>query len=615
MDEGETVIPRRGRSAGLGTGTTNGNGSFSRDAVLREAIKLGVSPEDRARLETLARFAYATPGFRAVTPISLGEDRGRHAVFEVLYTPEGPTARPLDPTAPDTPLPVRGDRAVSTANGSAEAAAPAQADDDESSRPDESELRTVLAAAASHSPDLMGAFGATGRTMMWANDSLRAELGVPAWAEPPLVELLDDSSQGQFVVRVLPSLLSRGSWQGQLTLVGPDVEPIPSAVTIVAHHQADSGGHVLVMTAQPTRKPPPARRMRGADEHFEALVEHVSDLIAVIEPGGRVRYASPAASTMLGLEPGEVAGTPFMQLVHPDDVVDDVARLVRVDPEDGTGLPVALRLRSAEGGWRSIEAVVTDLTDNSAIKGYVLNGRDTTERVQANEMLSKLAYTDPDTGLPNRLRLLDRMTTMLESSTGRRSVSAIVIDLDDFRAVNESHGPRVGDALLSEIARRLVEAAGPDAVVGRLRSVEFAVAMPDVDDVNVAERAAESLRVIVARAFITEGHSARVTASIGVSVGTPASHADELLRHASRAAGEAKRSGGNSVVVWGEETARRENRRRAVEQRLHRVLTEGELRVDYQPIVVVDSCELIAAEALLRVRDREDELLNPAEFV
>ena len=69
------------------------------------------------------------------------------------------------------------------------------------------------------------------------------------------------------------------------------------------------------------------------------------------------------------------------------------------------------------------------------------------------------------------------------------------------------------------------------------------------------------------------------------------------------------------MVVWGEETARRENRRRAVEQRLHRVLSEGDLRVDYQPIVAIESGELVAAEALLRVRDREDELLNPAEFV
>ena len=74
-----------------------------------------------------------------------------------------------------------------------------------------------------------------------------------------------------------------------------------------------------------------------------------------------------------------MAGTPFMELLHPDDAVDQIGRLVRIDPDDGTGLPVALRVRSSDGTWRSIEAVVTDLTENPAIKGYVLNGRDTTE--------------------------------------------------------------------------------------------------------------------------------------------------------------------------------------------------------------------------------------------
>ncbi len=96
-----------------------------------------------------------------------------------------------------------------------------------------------------------------------------------------------------------------------------------------------------------------------------------------------------------------------------------MASLVHVDPDDGAGVPTSLRLQSSDGTWRSIEAVVTDLTANPAIKGYVLNGRDTTERVRAYEMLSQLAYTDADTGLPNRLRLLDRITDAARVPPGR----------------------------------------------------------------------------------------------------------------------------------------------------------------------------------------------------
>jgi len=131
----------------------------------------------------------------------------------------------------------------------------------------------------------------------------------------------------------------------------------------------------------------------------------------------------------------------------------------------------------------------------------------------------------------------------------------------------------------------------------------------------VAERAADALRIIVARPFSFDGQTARVTASIGIAVGSGTDAADDLLRRADQAATEAKTSGGNRIAVWGEETARREKRRRVVEERLQRVLTEGGLRVDYQPVVALDGGALVGAEALLRVRDHDDDVLNPAEFV
>jgi diguanylate cyclase (GGDEF)-like protein/PAS domain S-box-containing protein len=609
--EGDPVIPRRGRPTGLGQGHANGQATFARDSVLREATVLGVCPEDRARLETLARFAYTSPGFRAVSPVSLGADRSRQVLFEVRHTAEGPVARRIDGTgilsgstegARSGPAPRNnGDHA----NGGRPR--PAPSDDG---------LASLLCDAAEHSPALMATFGATGRKLLWANDSLRRQLQVPAWAAPPLIELLDDSSQGHFVVKVLPCLLRQGWWQGRLGMVGPDVDAVPVLASLVAQHTAAGARTALVLSAQVldgAGTGVPARR--DAEEHFAALVEHVSDLIAVIEPGGIIRYASPAASTMLGHAPGDLAGTPLVDLLHPDDQVDRIERLVQVDAQDGTGMPTGLRLRAADGSWRSIEAVVTDLTANPAIRGYVLNGRDTTERVRAYEMLSHLAYTDPETGLPNRLRLIDRLTTLLEDPTRTRPLAVLVVDLDDFRTINSSHGPRLGDALLGEIAHRLVEGAGADAVVARLRSVEFAVTLPDVREPNVAERAADALRVIVARPFTFEGQTARVTASIGIAVGTGTDQADDLLGRAGQAATEAKQSGGNRIAVWGEETAKREKRRRVVEQRLQRVLDEGGLRVDYQPVVALDGGALVGAEALLRVRDHDEEVLNPAEFV
>ncbi len=606
-------MPRRGRPTDLGQAHGNGQTGFARDQVLREATLLGVCPEDRARVETLARFAFASPGFRAVTPVSLGQDKSRQVLFEVRHTPEGPVARRIDGSglaADGSDASARSGSAPRSGRDGLESARRRAVDTDPAAQ-----LASMLADAGAHSPALMATFGATGRQMLWANESLRRQLQVPAWAAPPLIELLDDSSQGHFVVKVLPCLLRQGWWQGRLTMEGPDVDAVPVLASLVAQHSSAGARTALVLSAQVLDATPPAPVQRSAEEHFAALVEHVSDLIAVIEPGGNIRYASPAAATMLGHEPGDLAGVALVDLLHPDDALGGIEELVQIDPNDGTGVPTGLRLRAADGTWRSIEAVITDLTANPAIRGYVLNGRDTTERVRAYEMLSRLAYTDQDTGLPNRLRLLDRITTLLEDPARTRPLAVLVVDLDEFRAVNATHGPHLGDALLAEIAHRLVEGAGADAVVARLRSVEFAVTLPDVREANVAERAADALRVIVARPFSFEGQTTRVTASIGIAVGSGRVEADELLRQAGQAATEAKRNGGNRIAVWGEETARREKRRLVVEERLQRVLFEGGLRVDYQPIVALDGGALVGAEALLRVRDHDDEVLNPAEFV
>ncbi len=175
-------------------------------------------------------------------------------------------------------------------------------------------------------------------------------------------------------------------------------------------------------------------------------MEHVSDLIAVVEPGGTIRYASPAATTMLGYEAGELTDTALIELLHPEDQTDDIASLVRVD-EDGNGEPVSLRLLASDGSWRFIEAVVSDLTANTSIGGFVLNARDVTDRVKAYEKLTDFVYNDHDTGLPNRLRLVDRLTTLLETETPG-GTAVVLVDLDGFRVVNEAHGNAAGDALL-----------------------------------------------------------------------------------------------------------------------------------------------------------------------
>ncbi|HEX7444410.1 MAG TPA: diguanylate cyclase, partial [Acidimicrobiales bacterium] len=552
-----------------------------REAALREASQIGVCREDRAQLETLARCASASRDFHAVITVRLEARESDTARFEVLHTDEGLVIRlltdmagPGDPTPqPDSPPP------ITTPAG----AGP---------MPDIPEL---LALVADESPDLMATFAPISWQVQWANPAIREALQVPSWASPPLVELLDERSQGHFVVKVLPDLLRQGWWHGVLHLVGPDVEAVTTSATLVAHRRANGEIAALVLSAQRTR--PPVTRVPARHDQFGALVEHVSDLIAVVEPSGAIRYTSPAAATMLGYSSAELAGRSLVDMVHPDDRPEDLASLVHLD-EDGTARPVSLRLESHDGTWRFIEAVVSDLTANASIGGFVLNAQDVTARMHAQESLSALAFLDADTGLPNRLRLIDRVTTQLDDGAPG-GLAVAVIDLDGFRLVHETRGAGAADGLVKQVGARLAEAAGAGSVVARLRSDEFAVSLADVAEAGVAMRAADALRVALSHPFEDQNGSVHLTASVGVSVATSSSTAEELLTRADRAAIVAKQGGGNRTEMWDEDTAERESHRHEVDTRLRTIVEEETLSVHYQPIISLADGSITGAEALL----------------
>ena len=119
----------------------------------------------------------------------------------------------------------------------------------------------------------------------------------------------------------------------------------------------------------------------------------------MVDPDGTIRYVSPTVSRTLGHAPGELDGADLMALVHPDDVPTDLLALAQPD-EQGIGSPVVMRVRTSEGSWRHLEVIVTDLTQNPAIGGLVLNARDVTDRVVAARQLASRAFTDPLTELP-----------------------------------------------------------------------------------------------------------------------------------------------------------------------------------------------------------------------
>jgi len=239
------------------------------------------------------------------------------------------------------------------------------------------------------------------------------------------------------------------------------------------------------------------------------------------------------------------------------------------------------------------------------------------ERFSAEERMRHLALHDPLTGLPNRDLAADRLAVAL-SRRGRRpgQVAVLLMDLDDFKVVNDSLGHAAGDKLLTTVAPRLQAALRPEDTVARIGGDEFLIVCDGADSARTPSMLAERVLHAAREPVMLESGERFVTASIGIAVADRAdADADALLRDADAALYRAKELGRNRYELFDESLRKRAMTRLQVESELRRALDNGELRVFYQPIVDLATRRALGVEALVRWQHPERGLLEPVEFV
>jgi diguanylate cyclase (GGDEF)-like protein/PAS domain S-box-containing protein len=273
---------------------------------------------------------------------------------------------------------------------------------------------------------------------------------------------------------------------------------------------------------------------------FAALVEHSTDVITITDRVGCLRYASPAFGSVLGYAPEERIGRSLFEDIHPDDRAAVVR--TRSDLQPGASRTLRYRHAHADGGWRWVEATMTDHTTDPSVGGIVTNTRDVTEQVEALDRLAHEATHDSLTGLANRTLLEERLNQALGAAQRHGEIiAAVFVDLDHFKDVNDTLGHHGGDLLLVQVAERLLRTARRDDTVARLGGDEFVV----IGSVGSDEAACELARRVHAafhEDFDLVGTPLRATASVGVA--TTASAGDHALLDAADAALYAAKAAG-----------------------------------------------------------------------
>ncbi|MBI3897732.1 MAG: EAL domain-containing protein [Gammaproteobacteria bacterium] len=269
--------------------------------------------------------------------------------------------------------------------------------------------------------------------------------------------------------------------------------------------------------------------------------------------------------------------------------------------EDGTRVPVLMGMALLEGSRKQAVAFVLDLT----------------ERKHAEERIRYLAQHDALTGLPNRLLFRDRVSqAIVQARRAGRAVAVMFVDLDRFKDINDSLGHPVGDRLLRITARRLQRCLRQGDSVARLGGDEFVISLPDLvnddDVVLIAGKILESLR----RPFLVDKQELHVTGSIGISLyPNDGEDVEALMRAADTAMYHAKEHGRNNYQFFTPRLNEAAQRRLIIANRLYHALDRHELFLHFQPQVDLRSGRIFAAEALLRWRQPDDEVISTSEFV
>jgi diguanylate cyclase (GGDEF)-like protein len=377
---------------------------------------------------------------------------------------------------------------------------------------------------------------------------------------------------------------------------------------------------------------------RESSRSLRELASRTSDVVLVCDLDGVISYASRAVGDY-GYAPGDLTGRRLLDFVHPEDrgAVLTASRLAlggraadqAADQAAGHGgapgsagrFPA--RVRAADGTWRHVESTVLRYQVPGAPRQIMVTARDVSDQVALRQQVAHLTFHDGLTGLPNRAYVEERARDVLRDATATRRIGVIFLDLDRFTAVNDSIGHGAGDLVLAQAARRLRATVPVHDTVARWGSDEFAVLVENASSpAELAELAERLVGAIAAEPFRVAGQQIALTASVGLALagrdsGTPDHPADPtglVLRNADVAMSRAKEAGGDRAEVYAAHMHADVVRRLEIVTGLQRAISNGELTLQYQPIVELATSRVVGAEALVRWW-RDGEVVAPREFL
>jgi diguanylate cyclase (GGDEF)-like protein/PAS domain S-box-containing protein len=368
----------------------------------------------------------------------------------------------------------------------------------------------------------------------------------------------------------------------------------------------------LVIAHDVTEQRRAEQRLRDSEARYRLLFERNLAGVYRTTVEGRVLDCNEAFARIFGFDSREEMLKQSARALYFDSEERDRVIAMLRDQKSITNHEARMRRRNDTAVW-----VLENMTlleggsEPGVIEGTII---DITERKYAQEQVEYQAYHDVLTALPNRSLFRDRLNLALaHARRNSRTVAVMFLDLDEFKAVNDSLGHTVGDRLLQAVASRLIASVRSEDTVARMGGDEFTILLPDVGDGRGASTVARKVLESVAEPVLIDEHMLRITPSVGIAL-FPGDGFDPetLLRNADRAMYRAKQLGRNNYQYA---TPPPFDDRYSIQRRLGEGLASKQFVLHYQPVVEIATGKASTVEALLRWNDPERGLQQPESFL
>jgi diguanylate cyclase (GGDEF)-like protein/PAS domain S-box-containing protein len=360
---------------------------------------------------------------------------------------------------------------------------------------------------------------------------------------------------------------------------------------------------------------------RTSSKRYKALFETAGIPIIVLNQNFCIKQWNTAAEFLFGYVRDEVVGRNYIDMFIPENMQDETAwKFTKVIKSGVSKASLESKIISYDGFSHTMLWNINHLSDadeDPRLGQVLLIGQNISEIRKTQNQLHYLAHYDALTDTANRRLFEDRCKQAIQSAIRHKhSIALIGLDIDHFKRINDTLGHDAGDQFLVSLAKRLKQCIRKEDTVARLGGDEFAILLSNISGQEGAEKAARNILEVITQPVNIKGNDLIITSSIGITLcPSDGSEYAELLKNSDMAMYRAKKAGRNNIQFYSPEMNDEMRRQLSIEQDLRVALQENQFRLYYQPIIDIETGEVLALEALLRWVHPEKGILRPDYFL